>query len=181
MRELEFRPSWCDLEPVALKLSEPLGNLETSWRIKPPASLGRHEAEMMGRSLWTASREDAQWLHDGFLLWHLSDAFSGWGVGVILEMDASWFAELSPPTGWSCLTLTSSSLTLARVLSSRGFSWLLSHLLNIKYVPYFFCKNTFLGDAKTDENTSLVFSQARQCLACVQQHLCGQFIAGLKF
>lgn len=83
--------------------------------------------------------------HNGFLLWHLSDAFSGWGAGVILEMDASWFAELSPPTGWSCLTLTSLSLTLARVLSSRGFSWLLSRLLNIKYVPYFFFVKKHFG------------------------------------
>lgn len=46
-------------------------------------------------------------------------------------------------------------------------SCLLSHVLNIKYVPFLY-KNTFLGNEETDEKMSLVFSQGRHRLAFVQ-------------
>lgn len=56
-------------------------------------------------------------------------------------------------------------------LPSFPFSHCEIHALN-------FCQDAYLGDEKTDERTSLVFSQARHSLAFVQQCLFGQFIDG---
>lgn len=82
-------------------------------------------------------------------------------------------------TCWFHLTQTSFSLSLllAHVLSSWSF---LSRFPLSKYkICAFYVKTHFIK--KTDEKTSLIFSQELHCLTFVQQHICRQFTESLEF